>query len=76
MSRLLFLLALAVVAYYFYRTLMRRRIRGTDRRATRTLDVVRCRHCGLLVEREQALTRAGRHYCSAEHMAHDETGST
>lgn len=76
MSRLLFLLALAVVGYYFYRTLIRRRTHNADHRTTRSLDVVRCHYCGLLVENDKALTHAGRHYCSREHMARDEAGST
>lgn len=74
MSRLLFLLALAVVGYYLYRRLIARPSGDTQRPPVRELDMVRCDHCGIHLPAAESLTHRGRRYCSREHMETDDAG--
>ncbi|AOU99762.1 hypothetical protein BI364_14380 [Acidihalobacter yilgarnensis] len=75
MSRLLFLLALAAVAYYFYRSFVKRLPKQPTRPPMRKLDTVRCERCGVHLPADEAVAYHDRHYCSVEHLEDDRSGN-
>lgn len=68
--RLLLLVAIVWLAYHLYR---RWKLgRATPPSAPRAAsDMVRCRHCGLFLPREQALRDGDHYYCSQAHRQAD-----
>lgn len=65
MSRLILYLAIAAVAYYFYRAL--RRPQTPQPRRMRAHDTVRCECCGVHLAADEAVNDGSHHYCSEEH---------
>lgn len=64
MSRLLFLVAVAVVVYWL---LSPRRVRPSRGEGDKIEDMVRCAHCGVHLPRSEGVLADGKYYCSAEH---------
>jgi uncharacterized protein len=66
MGRLLVLVVLVVLAVWLIRRALRAPTRGTDA-STKTEELVRCAHCGVLLPREEARLNGGALYCTEEH---------
>jgi uncharacterized protein len=66
LMRVLLLLA---IAWLVYQLVLKSwlRTRRVQRRASRQLRAVRCAHCGVHVPVQDAVTRGGEFYCSADH---------
>lgn len=64
MSRLLLLVAIAVVVY-----LLLRSFRKTAPQQDKTVaeDMVRCAHCGVHLPKSESVMTDGRFFCSVEH---------
>ncbi len=64
MSRLLLIIAIAVVVYLLIRS-FRKQAPKQDLPATE--DMVRCAHCGVHLPKGESVQADGRFFCSAEH---------
>jgi len=64
MSRLLLLIAIAVVVYLLVKS-YRRNTPRQDKRATE--DMVRCVHCGLHLPKGESISSEGNFFCGEEH---------
>lgn len=71
MLKLLFWLIVALVIGLFFAIRRANRLRaqqqGDDSPPTRSLESVRCAHCGVFVPKEKAVRREGHDFCSWEH---------
>lgn len=72
MSRILFFVLLAIVAYLVVRSMQRR---GGQKRASRPQPtapeaMVSCATCGLHLPRTEALLLGDRYFCCEEHRRH------
>jgi len=64
MSRLLLLIAIAVVVYLLLKS-YRRNAPPQDNPVTE--DMVRCVHCGVHLPKSESILAGGRFFCCAEH---------
>lgn len=71
MLKLLFWLIVALVIGLFFAVRQANRLRAEQQAqesaGTRSLESVRCAHCGVFVPEDKAVRRAGRDFCSWEH---------
>ena len=83
MLKLLFWLIVALVIGLFFAVRQANRLRAEQQAhestATRSLESVRCAHCGVFVPEDKAVRREGLDFCSWEHAqawadARDESG--
>ena len=65
MSRLLLLIAIAVVIYLLIKS-FRKRV-GSEHITTKTEDMVRCAHCGTHTPKGECIMANGHSYCSEAH---------
>ncbi|MBI1174501.1 MAG: hypothetical protein GC139_04445 [Sideroxydans sp.] len=65
MSRLLFLIAVAVVVYWLLKS-YRERL-PEDKAVDGVEDMVRCAYCGVHLPKSEGILADGRHYCSEAH---------
>lgn len=65
MSRLIFYIAIAAVAYYFYRSLQNRKSSRPPQ--IKSHNTVRCEYCGVHLSADEAVDEGNHHYCSDEH---------
>ncbi len=64
MSRLLFLIAIAVVVFLLIKSYKR----GESRQGKPVVDdMVRCSQCGVHVPKSESVQSGGRYFCCAEH---------
>ena len=64
MSRLLFLIAIAIVVYLLIRSYRK----NTPRQDKPVVEnMVRCAHCGLHLPRDESVQADGQYFCSSEH---------
>lgn len=64
MSRLLLLVAIAVVVYLLIRSFRKNAFR---QETPEVEDMVRCAHCGVHLPKGESVQADGRFFCSAEH---------
>lgn len=64
MSRLLLIIAIAVVVYLLIRSY---RKQAPQQDKTDAEDMVRCAHCGVHLPKGESVQVDGRFFCSAEH---------
>ena len=64
MSRLLLIIAIAVVFYLLIRSY---RKQATQQDKTDAEDMVRCAHCGVHLPKGESVQADGRFFCSVEH---------
>ncbi|MFO7809354.1 PP0621 family protein [Guyparkeria sp.] len=70
MLKLLFWLIVALVIGLFFAIRQANRLRAEqqdDPPGTRSLESVRCAHCGVFVPEDKAVRREGHDFCSWEH---------
>lgn len=70
MLKLLFWLIIALVIGLFFAIRQANRLRAEqqdDSPQTRSLESVRCAHCGVFVPEDKAVRREGHDFCSWEH---------
>ena len=65
MSRLIFYIAIAAIAYYLYRSLRGRK--ASQPPQIKSHETVRCDYCGVHLSAEDAVSDSTHHYCSDEH---------
>jgi uncharacterized protein len=69
MSRLFFLLAIAVVVYLLVKSYRKnesgKNVPGKDEAAAE--DMVRCAHCGVHLPKGESVQADGKYFCSAGH---------
>ncbi len=65
MSRLLFLLAVAIVVYLLLRSYRRQAPKQDDSKPAE--EMVRCAQCGVHLPRSESILANGNFYCSDEH---------
>jgi len=68
MSRLLFLIAIAVAIYWLVRS-FGKAASGQDKPVAKdvTEDMVRCAQCGVHLPKSESILAAGQFFCSAAH---------
>ena len=66
MSRILFLILIAVVVYWLLSS-YRKKEQESEAQAGEAEDMVRCAHCGLHLPKQESIGGNGRYYCSEEH---------
>ena len=66
MSRLLLLIAIAIVVYVLFKSYRKKALRE-EKDKTITDDMVRCTHCGLHLPKSESVQVDGLFFCSAEH---------
>ncbi len=66
MSRLLLLLAIAVVVYLLIKS-YRKNAPRQDQDKTVAEDMVRCAHCGVHLPKGESIQAGGNFFCSTEH---------
>lgn len=64
MSRLLLLIAIAVVVYLLIKS-YRKNVRPQDKSVAE--DMVRCAHCGVHLPKGESIQADGHFFCGAEH---------
>ena len=64
MSRLFFLVAIAVVVYLLVKSY---RKSDTPQNQPDAEDMVRCAHCGVHLPKSEGILAGGRFFCGAEH---------
>ncbi len=64
MSRLLFLIAIAVVVYLLLRSFRKEESKPGD---PVTEDMVRCAHCGVHLPKGESILAGGNYFCGKEH---------
>ena len=65
MSRLLFLLAVAIVVYLLLKSYRRQEPRQDQSQASE--EMVRCEQCGVHLPRSESFLAGGKFFCSDEH---------
>jgi len=66
---LVILVAVALIVYAVRR--LWRSSRPEDKRADSVAHMVQCAHCGVYIPESEALSHAGRFYCSQTHLEND-----
>lgn len=65
MSRLLLLIAIAIVVYLLVKSYQRKNVPQQDKAVSE--DMVRCAQCGLHFPKSESIQSGGHYFCSAEH---------
>ena len=68
MSRLLFLIAVAIIIFLLVKS-FRKSLQRQQDTVSQVEDMVRCAQCGVHFPRSEGIHAEGEYYCSAEHRA-------
>jgi uncharacterized protein len=73
MSRLLLIVAIIAVIYWWFKSVRKQQPRQDE--PLRTEDMVRCVRCGVHLPKNESFFAGGKYYCSEAH-SRDQSGNT